>query len=239
VAAITAETIPFFLNRTALTDTQLQTLAEELQSEDPKSSLRIAIQGERCMGLSLFLGADELAGVSLADGPSSRLLGPLRAVGYLQRDAASYLDLMQALLDALALPTEQAMQVANTISTQETGGMFTRILTPALARIAQLAGRSEAQLRTAWTGLAVERYRLAQGTFPEDLQQLVPDYLEAVPLDPFDGQALRYRRMHPGYIVYSIGEDLSDDGGRERVRKSEGGRKGDPWDITFIVAREN
>ncbi len=35
-----------------------------------------------------------------------------------------------------------------------------------------------------------ERYRLATGDFPETLDQLVPDYLEELPPDPFDGEPL-------------------------------------------------
>jgi len=41
----------------------------------------------------------------------------------------------------------------------------------------------------------------------------VPDYLDAVPTDPFDGEPLRYRQFAGGYKVYSIGRDLVDDGG--------------------------
>ena len=37
--------------------------------------------------------------------------------------------------------------------------------------------------------------------------------LEAVPLDPYDGQPLRYRRLADGIAVYSIGKNGVDDGG--------------------------
>ena len=76
--------------------------------------------------------------------------------------------------------------------------------------------------------LAVQRYRLAADTLPDKLADLVPAYLEAVPKDPFDGNDLRYKKLEPGFVVYSVGEDLSDDGGKERlpdstVRGGDGG----------------
>ena len=91
-----------------------------------------------------------------------------------------------------------------------------------------------AQVRTARTALAVERYRLAHGTLPGGLADLVPDYLDGVPEDPFDGRPLRYKKLEKGYVVYSVGEDGKDDGGAEPPRE------GVPefLDVTFTVERE-
>ena len=36
--------------------------------------------------------------------------------------------------------------------------------------------------------MALERYRLANGAWPDSLAALVPKYLETVPTDPFDGK---------------------------------------------------
>ena len=93
-----------------------------------------------------------------------------------------------------------------------------------------------AQMRVALVGLAIERYRLAVGKLPDLLGELVPGYLDSLPRDPFDGAELRYKRLGKGYVVYSIGQDGSDDGGREHPR----GERKDPdenWDVTFIVER--
>ena len=51
---------------------------------------------------------------------------------------------------------------------------------------------------------------------PVTLDQLVPDYLEAVPLDAFDatGLPIRYRREKPDRaVVWSIGPNRTDDDG--------------------------
>ena len=56
--------------------------------------------------------------------------------------------------------------------------------------------------------------KLAHGQYPEQLSQLIPDYLAAVPADPVDGKPLRYRRSEGGtFLLYSVGVNGVDDGG--------------------------
>jgi hypothetical protein len=107
-------------------------------------------------------------------------------------------------------------------------------------KVANAFHRHQAVLRSAVVLVAVERYRRAHRVWPESLAPLVPKYLEAVPLDPFDGQPLRYRKLADGVIVYSIGPDRQDDGGlltnySLRSLQDAGGAKGDIglrlWDV--------
>src|SRR5262249_43312778 len=44
-----------------------------------------------------------------------------------------------------------------------------------------------AELRSALTALAAERYRLSHGEWPPDVAALVPTYLKEAPTDPYDG----------------------------------------------------
>ena len=104
---------------------------------------------------------------------------------------------------------------------------------PAFARITELDLRTVAHLRAAQAAVAVERYRLATGVLPAALADLVPGYLDAVPTDPFDGKELRYRKLEVGFVVYSIGEDEIDNGGKEPADKRD--RK--DCDVTFIIER--
>jgi hypothetical protein len=113
--------------------------------------------------------------------------------------------------------------------------MFTQSLAPAFARTFELNNRCLAHCRVTCTALALERYYLAQGRLADSVDVLVPEYLPSVPIDPFDGQALRFRRLDRGFVVYSIGEDLSNDEGKEPDQ--EGGRRNRRRDISFIVKR--
>ena len=68
------------------------------------------------------------------------------------------------------------------------------------------------------TGIALERYRLKHGAAPAALAALVPEFLPAVPLDPYDLRPLRYRVLADGTPhVWSIGWDGSDNGGAASV----------------------
>lgn len=67
-------------------------------------------------------------------------------------------------------------------------------------------GHAAARLR-----VALEQYRRAQNRWPAALAELVPDYLPAVPLDPYDGNPVRFTNSPAGLLLYSIGLDLVDD----------------------------
>ena len=73
--------------------------------------------------------------------------------------------------------------------------------------------RSQAVLRSAIAALAVERYRLEHERWPHSLSALVPQYLRQAPVDPHDGESLRYRRLDHGVVIYSVGPDQQDNGG--------------------------
>jgi hypothetical protein len=89
-----------------------------------------------------------------------------------------------------------------------------RLIVPAFGRIAEADLRTKAILLTAVAGLAAERFRLANGRWPRDLAELTPAYLDAVPLDPFDGQPLRFKKSDGTLVIYSVGIDAVDDGGQ-------------------------
>jgi len=83
-----------------------------------------------------------------------------------------------------------------------------------LLRSLPLAGESLAIRRVSVATLAVERYRRAHGgSAPPPLDALVPAYLARVPADPFTGKPLLYRTEPGGYVVYSTGQNRTDEGG--------------------------
>jgi hypothetical protein len=71
----------------------------------------------------------------------------------------------------------------------------------------------EAHRRVAEVATASERYRLANGAWPENLDALIPTFLDELPMDPFDNQPLRYAVDGASMAVYSIGMNRTDDGG--------------------------
>lgn len=80
--------------------------------------------------------------------------------------------------------------------------------------IPQRSFYAESMRRLMLTAIALKRYQLKQGDWPETLADLVPEYLTAVPLDPADGKMLRYTRKVEGeFLLYALGINLVDDGG--------------------------
>lgn len=74
--------------------------------------------------------------------------------------------------------------------------------------------------------LALRAYMVERGDYPATLNALVTEgYLSQVPQDPFAGTApLRYRRISKTqYILYSIGPDSKDDGGKPIITKTGNG----------------
>ncbi len=61
---------------------------------------------------------------------------------------------------------------------------------------------------------ALERCRLAEGRYPDQLQALVPRFLPQLPHDVINGQPLKYRRTDDGrFVLYSVGWNQTDEGG--------------------------
>jgi hypothetical protein len=78
------------------------------------------------------------------------------------------------------------------------------------AALAQ-TGRNQAIL-----ACALERYRLANGRFPENLDSLSPQFITAeTPSDVITGKSMKYRRTDENrFQLYSVGWNEKDDGGK-------------------------
>jgi hypothetical protein len=87
------------------------------------------------------------------------------------------------------------------------------LLTPDWPKVFGAYQRDAAALRCGSVLLATERYHKAEGRWPKQLADLVPQYLSRVPIDPYDKAPLRFHRTKDGFVIYSIGEDEQDNGG--------------------------
>ena len=83
--------------------------------------------------------------------------------------------------------------------------MRARLMTTALAQTA---------VNQALVVCALERCRLATGSYPAALRDLAPQFIRLLPSDPVNGQPFKYRLTAPGrFLLYSIGWDEKDDNG--------------------------
>jgi hypothetical protein len=88
------------------------------------------------------------------------------------------------------------------------------LLLPAINQAATAAERTGVFRDAALTAIALELFRRREGRYPDRLDQLVPRFLPAVPIDPMDGQPLRYTLRAGQPLLYSVGHDRVDDGGK-------------------------
>ena len=106
------------------------------------------------------------------------------------------------------------------------GGAFTRDLLSGLVGMpmivlsaTQLEGAVRSSMRArvnhdlSIVALALSIHKAEQGQYPEKLEQLVPRILPRLPLDGFADKPLVYRSTDAGYLLYSVGQNLTDDGG--------------------------
>ena len=93
------------------------------------------------------------------------------------------------------------------------GRVYLKMMHPALGGISMKSTIAIAKDRQVRILAALRLYELDSGHLPTTLDELVPRYLDAVPLDPGDSKPLRY--LPAKRAVYSINRngDLKDDGG--------------------------
>jgi hypothetical protein len=224
-----------------LTDEQLLSLSVWIKESRSDEGYIKALVGERCIGLNTLQAPIRDIVNQTEFGKGFLLtLAPRKILGLHDRDTMEYIGLMQEYINAMELPSNEWLLVCEPIQEDvhsgKRGGLLTRLLRPAFGRfMMQIDISCTAEALAAQTALAIERYRLTEGRLPQSLDNLVPAYMEFVPTDPFDGQSLKYRTLETGFVVYSVGEDLTDEGGTERGRGRD--QRGLPWDVTFIVER--
>jgi len=110
-----------------------------------------------------------------------------------------------------------------------------KILFSGLGNAVKRFAYGQASVDLARTAIALERYRLAHGEYPESLDALAPQFMEKVPHDIIGGQPLHYRRTaDPSsqssdaasgqFVLYSVGWNETDDGGVVVNQKSRNPR---------------
>ena len=239
--SISTHTLESMVESGRLSDSQLAQAASALEDFDLRPGLAESLRGELAFARSIFTASfTELEGMFRYGGPPDRFQLLLRsycspfARPWRQHDQATHLVLLKEGIEIAEQPyaasaSRRRQWEQKVPPTPHWRAPLTAMLLPALTRASQAAAGGEARRDLARTALALERYRLAHGQYPESLDALVPDILPEVPLDPFDGKPLRYVRSDR-VAVYSIGEDLQDDSGSE-----EQGTSGRPRDIVFTL----
>ncbi|MHB8996688.1 MAG: hypothetical protein ACYC63_15685 [Armatimonadota bacterium] len=202
-------------------------------AEDFDTALRM----EFMFGLDMFahygpLLPDVIAGYSGSEGSRNRpiLFGILRP--YLNLEEINYIRYMSASLEHYRLPARQtAAQPLPLPKPRGLGTALAQILVPVFSKANAKRDQSLAQMRLLSVVLALKAHRREHGSYPATLIKL-----SSLPPteDPFSGKPFTYRRESGGFVLYSIGPNLKDDGGRE---PSEPGKIAEEGDIVWNCPR--
>lgn len=185
---------------------------------DCSRSWQRAVVGERTFGLQYFATKLIAPRPSRPPGPNqSNAFGfgenVYRGLGFHDRDRRLYLEIMSRFSTAMTNPFPVAYQESVALEKELTArfssgfGRFALLSRAMLPAMIKSTGREAAlitHLRCAQTAIAVERYRLANnGTLPENLAELVPQFLPELPRDAAQGEPLLLERLPLGYQISS------------------------------------
>ena len=94
--------------------------------------------------------------------------------------------------------------------------LMTQLCLPTFEKLSERFAIHELAVEVCRVGLALKLFKQKAGAYPKTLEQLAPEFLESIPVDPFTGKSLVYRKDGDGFLLYSLGPNLKDDGGKAR-----------------------
>jgi hypothetical protein len=248
----------------SLDEADCRRLEARLSEIDLPARFARAVETERCFGLWAFDTARRdrrLLAEAFGDraGPPAGLHAAwvVLAEPFLKWDEIAYLRLMSRQVararDARPLLPGEADGPLTETTVDGRPPWFavvSRLMLPALAQASAKRDAAVARLALMRAALALEACRAREGRYPVSLGEAERLLGRALPRDPFTETPLRYQRRDAGYLLYSVGANRCDDGGRGRLRATAGTlpgpsapeatfqpRPGGPDDIVWHIGR--
>lgn len=225
----------------AWSEPQLEQLQTLLSHYDFVADLKRPLGAEQAAGILTIelirkkgpFYLNDLTGSTESEAPSGhgigRLVGLLIPHGWYYREELNYSRLFHTLLgpdldltttrispeqvEARSREFDQQMRppgLGRVIHHQLLAGL----LLPALNRVPLRAAAAQTTADETMLACALERYRLANGQFPDNLKALVPKFVSDLPNDLLTGEPYKYHRKDDGsFVLYSVGWNAKDDGG--------------------------
>ena len=93
--------------------------------------------------------------------------------------------------------------------------IYAQMFYPGASGMVRRSAQVQTAIDEARIACALERHRLAHGAYPDSLEALAPTLIDKMPHDNINGEPLKYRREgDAGYVLYSVGWNEVDDGGK-------------------------
>jgi hypothetical protein len=226
-------------------EAQLAELDAQLSQLDFLKDFQSAMAGERAFGCSIVNHLKDHRAELAAEFPLPiPLPGPLARNDTVNKVIAyaiprgwfdqNKVTIARAYTDHILLAVDQTQRVysrqaataasaaaAKIAGTQHPHSWFASMLVPGLARASEKFVQAQVGLDLARVGIALERFRLINGSYPETLAALEPDFFQRLPHDVLTGQPFKYQPNADGaFLLYSVGWNETDDGGTVELTKS-------------------
>ena len=157
-----------------------------------------------------FSKAEMLAGLST--GPDKPTIEEQQRMVLIMLDP--YVRYMQRRITNARLPYAKQKRIP------ESNDVMTSVLATRIDELELYITKNQAQQDILLLECALHAYYLEHARYPTSLNKLTPTYLAKIPNDPFAHQgSYLYHPRKKGYLLYSVGPDSRDDGGKPLVYK--------------------
>jgi hypothetical protein len=224
---VAADFVTLQAERQALDD-----LLQRAFTDDGAGNGRLTAEGVQFFDSRLRMGGRHVLRVALD--PVIGLLVPSRqklARDYTEVAERASANLKLPLRNADWQPLQQSMNESRKSFWDSIDPMSISKLTPAFWHVQATAERFLGHRDGVVVAITLELYRREHGQYPENLNALGPD-LREIPADRITGEPVRYRLVQGRPVVYSVGADRKDDGGRATYPLE----KAAAWETTQAVA---
>lgn len=237
-----------------LSEDQAHSIYDELAKIDLQPQYEIVMKGERIAGNDVFYkmrGCGDVPywWVSMAasgdfcfpnftmentnifeKGLASLASYAWRPVSY--EDQRIYNDLIDKEISMISLPYRDLIKLPNIRGPKH--AVTSNILLAPVSRITCSRDEVYANTGLAQAAAATMAYRDKFGSYPASLKDLKSHLGWKIPADPFSGKPFIYKREKSGFLVYSIGANLKDDGGKPQPpgKSSDSGNYDIAWKIS-------
>jgi hypothetical protein len=204
LGSMAREEIRRWMPRVEFSDQDLARFQADLRRSNYARSLNWSLMGERLIGKEGFQGMP-LWQVTRGDD----YVEYLRTISRIQ----------PSLEQPWPAPLKEMQQIENDLAPHANSGLgrtkyaLTIQFLPSLRSSVEAAARYTALDAAADAAIGVERFRRANGRLPERLEELVPQFLPRLPLDPYSGGNQRVLLKPDSIVIYSVGIDGVDNGG--------------------------
>lgn len=224
ILAIDSRSLNDYLKEGSISEVQAKQLFSTLASIDVNHGYIRALQGERAYFIyRMNAPYNSIFYPSSAEEDPDCII-PEMIIGYVyekamfKADAAAYIHFMGEQIKIIPLSYKE---LNSKHVYDESDIPFYAILTRILAPVQSDARRhmANAQLAGDQIILALQAYKERYGTYPQSISELKGKLGWKLPKDTYSDKDFLYRRQGKGFILYSVGPNMKDDGGVQRSKK--------------------